>query len=85
MVISEFNKQRIQGELLMNNNLNELIKNRLLSTNKTGIKELVKYLEEKTDYFTAPASTKFHSNFEGGLAEHSHNVVELFKEKNERF
>lgn len=69
----------------MNNNLNELIKNRLLSTNKTGITELVKHLEEKTDYFTAPASTKFHSNFEGGLVEHSHNVVELFKEKNERF
>lgn len=63
----------------------EIIKERLLSTNKTGITELVKYLEEKTDYFIAPASTKFHSNFEGGLAEHSNNVVELFKEKNERF
>jgi Predicted HD-superfamily hydrolase len=69
----------------LNKDTKEIIKERLLSTNKIGIKELVKYLEEKTDYFTAPASTKFHSNFEGGLAEHSHNVVELFKEKNERF
>ncbi|MCE5221780.1 MAG: hypothetical protein LLF98_11120 [Clostridium sp.] len=69
----------------MNNDIEALIKDRLLSIRRDGIDELVKYLEEKTDYFTAPASTKFHSNFEGGLAEHSHNVVELFKEKNERF
>jgi len=69
----------------MNNDIEALIKDRLLSIRRDGIDELVKYLEEKTDYFTAPASTKFHSNFEGGLAEHSNNVVELFKEKNERF
>lgn len=29
---------------------------------------------ESTDFFTCPASTKFHSNFEGGLCEHSINV-----------
>lgn len=69
----------------MNNDIQTIIKDRLSSIKRDGIGELVKYLEEKTDYFTAPASTKFHSNFEGGLAEHSHNVVELFKEKNERF
>ena len=32
-----------------------------------------KFLEflKSTDFFKAPASTKFHSNFEGGLVEHS--------------
>lgn len=29
---------------------------------------------ESTDFFTAPASTKFHSNFEGGLCAHTINV-----------
>lgn len=31
-------------------------------------------MEQKTDFFTAPASTRFHGNHEGGLAEHSLNV-----------
>lgn len=31
---------------------------------------------ENSDFFTAPASTKFHCNYEGGLAEHSLNVFE---------
>ncbi len=30
----------------------------------------------KTDYFTGPASTRFHGNFEGGLAVHSLRVAE---------
>lgn len=46
--------------------------------------ELINYIE-KTDYFEAPASTKFHGNYEGGLAEHSLNVYQLFCEKNERY
>ncbi len=32
-----------------------------------------------TDFFTAPASSKFHSNFEGGLCSHSVNVYNRFK------
>lgn len=35
---------------------------------------------EKTDFFTAPASSKFHSAYEGGLAEHSLNVYNLMIE-----
>lgn len=31
---------------------------------------------EKSDFFTAPASTKFHCNYEGGLVEHSLHVFE---------
>ena len=31
---------------------------------------------ERSDFFTAPASTKFHGAYEGGLCEHSVNVYE---------
>lgn len=40
---------------------------------RDGIKDLMEWLES-TDFFTAPASTRFHGNFEGGLARHSLNV-----------
>ncbi|MEE1154455.1 MAG: HD domain-containing protein [Acutalibacteraceae bacterium] len=42
---------------------------------RKGIDNLLKYLE-KTDFFTAPASTKYHSAYEGGLAEHSLKVFD---------
>lgn len=44
---------------------------------KPGIKEMVSWLETETDYFTAPASSTFHGNFEGGLLAHSLNVVKF--------
>lgn len=40
---------------------------------RDGAKELLKYLEQ-TDFFVAPASTKYHSAYEGGLCEHSVKV-----------
>lgn len=40
---------------------------------REGSKELLEYLE-KSDFFTAPASTRFHGAFEGGLCTHSVNV-----------
>lgn len=40
---------------------------------RRGADELLEYLEE-TDFFTAPASTKYHGAHEGGLLEHSLNV-----------
>lgn len=56
----------------------------LSSTGRKGIENVIKYLEE-SDFFVAPASTKYHGNYDGGLAEHSTYVYQLFKEKNERF
>jgi len=50
-----------------------------------GGDNLLYYLENGTDFETAPGSTIFHSNGEGGLAKHSWNVYELLKEKVERF
>lgn len=46
---------------------------RLQSTKRKGIEDLIEYLES-TDFFTAPASTVYHNNFEGGLCAHSLNV-----------
>jgi len=42
---------------------------------REGLTELVNWLETETDFFTAPASTQYHGNYEGGLLEHSMNVV----------
>lgn len=55
----------------------------LKSTNRPGIEDLISFLE-KTDFFTAPASTRFHGSFEGGLVEHSLKVYEVldYKAKN---
>ena len=51
-------------------------KEMLLSTNREGMEEIVVRLEE-AGFFKAPASTKFHLNYEGGLLEHSMNVCNL--------
>ena len=44
---------------------------------RDGIDKLLDYLQ-KTDFFDAPASTKFHSVCEGGLCQHSINVYKRF-------
>ena len=42
---------------------------------RDGADKLLDYLlSPSSDFFTAPASTRFHSSYEGGLAEHSLNV-----------
>lgn len=44
---------------------------------RPGAKELLDYItSEHSDFFSAPASTKFHGAYEGGLCEHSVNVYE---------
>lgn len=51
----------------------------LKTVNRDGVENLIAFLE-KTDFFTAPASTKFHNAFEGGLLSHSLNVYKALKE-----
>lgn len=46
---------------------------------REGADKLLAWLE-KTDFFTAPASTKYHCACEGGLLMHSLNVYDTFKE-----
>lgn len=45
---------------------------------RAGIDKLMNYLE-KTDFYTAPASTKFHESYEGGLVDHSIKVYQELK------
>lgn len=45
---------------------------------REGADALLSYLES-SDFFTAPASTKFHSNYVGGLCDHSVNVYHRLK------
>ena len=54
--------------------------NLLRKTNREGIEDLIAFLE-KTDFFVAPASTRFHGCYEKGLLEHSLKVYEILKEK----
>jgi len=41
---------------------------------RDGADALLDYLEHKSDFFTAPASARFHGAYAGGLCEHSVNV-----------
>lgn len=45
---------------------------------RDGIDALMKWLEG-TDFYTAPASTKYHGAYEGGLLQHSLNVYSQLK------
>lgn len=49
----------------------------LSAVERTGMDKLIEWLN-KTDYFTAPASSKHHGDYEGGLLEHSLNVYDEF-------
>lgn len=46
---------------------------------RDGIEELLEWLK-KSDFFTAPASTKYHGSYEGGLCAHSLNVANCLVE-----
>lgn len=52
----------------------QAFKDALLRTEREGMQDLIDYLEE-IGFFTAPASTRFHGAYEGGLFEHSVNVL----------
>lgn len=55
-------------------------KARLSSVNREGGGSLMAFIE-KSDFFTAPSSTRFHGDYEGGLLEHSINVYECLSKK----
>ena len=47
---------------------------------RPGAEKLLAWLEG-TDFFTAPASTRFHAAYEGGLLDHSLNVYNVLISK----
>ena len=46
---------------------------------REGAEKLLEYLE-KSDFFTAPSSTRYHGSHEGGLVQHSVNVYHCLKD-----
>ena len=48
---------------------------------RDGIDDLMNYIKNKTDFYTAPASTNFHLSCEGGLLQHSLNVYDCLVAK----
>lgn len=47
----------------------------LLSTKREGMEDLVKYMDDELGFFEAPASGGNHKCCEGGLAQHTRNVM----------
>ncbi len=47
---------------------------------REGAEELLDYLENKSDFFTAPASARYHGAYMGGLCEHSVNVFRCLED-----
>ena len=52
----------------------------LKTVKREGIEGVIDFLES-SDFFTAPASTRYHGDFEGGLCAHSMKVYEVLKHK----
>lgn len=65
---------------LNNKELIEKFEQLLTSVKRNGIDKLLAYIR-KSDFYRAPASTRFHSCHEGGLLEHTLNVYECLKNK----
>lgn len=49
---------------------------------KENVEKLISVIETRTDFFIAPASSIYHSNYKGGLCEHTLNVYRLLKDLN---
>ena len=47
---------------------------------RQGADALLNYLENKSDFFTAPASARFHGSYAGGLCQHSVNVFRCLED-----
>ena len=51
---------------------------------REGSGALLEYLQNKSDFFTSPASAKFHGAYAGALCDHSVNVYHCLREYLER-
>lgn len=66
----------------MNQEKIERFEKLLLDTKREGMEKLIEFIR-KSDFYTAPASTKFHGSYEGGLLDHSLNVFDCLSNKRE--
>ena len=51
------------------------------SVKREGLPKLMNYIRNQTDFYRAPASTRFHFACEGGLLQHSLNVYDCLLSK----
>ena len=65
---------------MQNKNI-ERFESLLLSCGRDGMDKLLEFIR-KSDFYTAPASTRFHNCHEGGLLAHSLNVYDCLCAKN---
>ena len=92
MIIANLRHKKIIEELLNYfqigaenmDNLTEVDLYRMLfnSTGVEGIEKLYDYMLNKSDFFRAPASTRFHGNYKGGLSVHELIVLAILIKKN---
>lgn len=52
---------------------------------REGISNLLEWLSKATDFYTAPASTRYHGSTEGGLVRHSLAVYDNFQKLGDAF
>jgi len=82
MKLNDFSIQLVK---YCNREANQAIIIDLLSMIKRpGMENIIDYLLT-SGYFTAPASTRYHNVFEGGLCQHSLNVTRDFSKENARW
>src|SRR5450759_3668658 len=80
-------RDRNRGGLMPLLSINRLVDNQaqvidfLSLIERPGMDSLIDYLLA-SDYFKAPASTRFHNVFDGGLCQHSINVTREFSKEN---
>ena len=53
----------------------------MAKVNRPGIEQLLEHIRKNTDFYSAPASTKFHLSCDGGLLQHSLNVYDCLVQK----
>lgn len=74
----------LTAEQIENNKQEYLSLVRTITREGSEIDRLVAWLE-RSDFFTAPASTKYHASYKGGLCQHSLNVYRALKTLLEAF
>lgn len=52
---------------------------------RDGLNSLLDWMENESDFYEAPASTRFHGNYQYGLVEHSLNVYNALMELAKQF
>ena len=72
-------KEEQQDNAAVNKEEVEKFKGYFKLIKRAGAQQLLEWLEEN-GFFTAPASTKYHGNYAGGLVEHSNRVFERLSE-----